>query len=261
MKETTLYPAVKQFLEGQGYVVKSEIGDCDVVAERGEEDPVIVELKRTLNLDVVLQAVQRTEVTPSVYVAVPKTCAPLRTRFRQICKLLRMLGLGLLLVHTRSCPAIVEAVIDPGPYAPRRSKPKKSRLLREFAQRVGDPNQGGTTRRGGIMTAYRQKALRIARHLQHNGPTKASVAAAAVGEPKTRDILYRNVYGWFDRVDTGIYALSPRGEQEAPPWMAASPELFENTVTGTGAAVEALKARPAKKQVRKKKTVKKKRAV
>ena len=57
MKETDLYPPVKRYLEGQGYAVKGEIHDCDVVAVRGDEAPVIVELKLNLNLEVILQAV------------------------------------------------------------------------------------------------------------------------------------------------------------------------------------------------------------
>lgn len=34
-RETDLYLPVKAFLEGQGYVVKAEVGAADVVAVRG----------------------------------------------------------------------------------------------------------------------------------------------------------------------------------------------------------------------------------
>ena len=91
-------------------------------------------------------------------------------------------------------------------------------LLGEFVRRVGDPNLGGASVRNGIMTAYRQRALGIGLFLRTNGPTKAFHVAAAIGDPKARDILYRDVYGWFDRLSTGIYALSPRGVQEVPLW-------------------------------------------
>jgi len=227
IKETDLYPGVKRFLKNQGYSVKSEIEDCDIVAVRGDEQPVIVELKTSLGLGVVLQAVQRKAISDYVYVAVPYDCAPLRIQYNPIIKLLRMLGLGLIGVHLRSKPVIAEALLDPGPYHPRKSRARKELLLREFALRVGDPNQGGSNRRGGIMTAYRQKALRIARYLRDAGPTKAAVAARDVNEPKTRNILYDNVYGWFDRIDTGIYALSARGVKEIPAWIKKYPELFD----------------------------------
>ena len=58
MAETDLYRPVKQFLEAQGYVVKGEIGQCDVVAVRGDEGPVVVELKERLSLSLILQAVE-----------------------------------------------------------------------------------------------------------------------------------------------------------------------------------------------------------
>ena len=43
--EAELYGPVKAFLEDRGYEVKGEIGPCDLVAVRGDEAPVIVELK------------------------------------------------------------------------------------------------------------------------------------------------------------------------------------------------------------------------
>ena len=85
--------------------------------------------------------------------------------------------------------------------------------------RVGYPNAGGSTARRGIMTAYRQKALAIAEYLQEHGETKAAVIARSLAEPKTRTILYNNVYGWFNRLGKGVYALSPRGETEYSKWL------------------------------------------
>ena len=32
------------------------------------------------------------------------------------------------------------------------------------------------------------------------------------------NVLYRDVYGWFDRVSLGVYDLSPRGKVEIPLW-------------------------------------------
>ena len=45
MKETELYLPIKRLLEAQGFEVKSEVKSCDVMAVRGSEAPVIVELK------------------------------------------------------------------------------------------------------------------------------------------------------------------------------------------------------------------------
>ena len=52
MKESDLYLPLKRFLEGQGYEVKGEVLDCDVMAVRGDEEPLLVELKLSLNLSV-----------------------------------------------------------------------------------------------------------------------------------------------------------------------------------------------------------------
>ncbi len=218
MKESDLYPPLKRFLEFQNYEVKGEIRDCDVLAVRGEEEPVVVELKLSLNLDVVLQAVDRLSLTQKVYIGVPKRCKILKRRRKRIIKLLRMLGLGLIVIDPGRESGGVEALLDPGAYRPRESKRRRERLLGEFVKRVGDPNLGGTAKRKGVMTAYRQRALAIARFLQEQGPTKASHVARDLREPKARDILYKNVYGWFERASIGVYELSPRGKREIPLW-------------------------------------------
>jgi|SRR5919109_826897 hypothetical protein len=231
-KESDLYPPLKRFLESQGYEVKGEVHDCDAVAVRAREAPVVVELKRVLNLDVVLQAVERLALTPKVYVAIPKRCAALESRRRHVLKLLRMLGLGLLVIDVER--SSVDVLIDPGDYRPRRSKTRQERLLGEFTKRVGDPNLGGADRRKGIVTVYRQRALAIARFLQQQPPVKASHIAATLRDPKARDILYRDVYGWFDRVALGMYALSPRGQQEIQRWPQPAEASSPSSIKSSG---------------------------
>lgn len=218
MKESDLYLPLKLFLESQNYEVKGEVHDCDVVAVRGEEAPVIVELKLSLNLNLILQAVERLSLTPSVYIGVPEGCIVLDKRRKHVLKLLRMLGLGLLVVDSSSDSGRVSILLDPGEYRPRRAKQRQVRLLGEFVKRVGDPNLGGADRRRGIMTAYRQRALKIAQYLQTRPRAKAADIARALSEPNARAILYRDVYGWFDRLERGVYALSPRGKRELALW-------------------------------------------
>jgi hypothetical protein len=218
MKESDLYLPVKRFLESQDYEVKGEVQDCDALAVRGEEAPVVVELKLSLNLEVVLQAVDRLSLTPKVYIGIPKQCKILTRRRKHIIKLLKMLGLGLVVIDPVGENGDVKVLLDPGEYRPRQSKHRRERLLGEFAKRVGDPNLGGTEKRRGIMTAYRQRAISIARFLEKQGPTKASHIAQSLQDSKARDILYRDVYGWFDRVSLGVYELSPRGKREILLW-------------------------------------------
>ena len=219
MKESDLYLPLKRFLEAQEYEVKGEVQDCDVLAVRGNENPVVVELKLSFNLDVVLQAVERLSLTPIVYIGVPKQCNVLNRRWRRIIKLLRMLGLGLVVIDLKRENSSVKVLVDPGEYKPRKLKHRQERLLGEFIKRVGDPNLGGMEKKKGIMTAYRQRALTIAQFLQKQGPTKASHLAKTIQDSKARDILYRDVYGWFDRVSIGVYELSPKGKEEIPLWL------------------------------------------
>ncbi len=101
-RETELYPPIKRFLEGQGYEVKSEVGDCDVVAVRDGEEPVLVELKTSFNLPLVLQGVRRQAISDAVYLAFaasPVKTSMWRRQRRDILKLCRRLGLGLLVVR------------------------------------------------------------------------------------------------------------------------------------------------------------------
>ncbi len=204
MLETDLYPPVKRFLEAQGYVVKAEIGDCDVLAVRGEEPPVIVELKTGFTLQLLLQGIDRQAVTDTVYLAIPE---PKRTLPQDILRLCRCLGLGLLVVNQNW----VEAHLDPAPYQPRKALRRKAVLLKEFQRRVGDPNSGGSSKRP-LVTAYRQDALRCVKFLKSTGASKISVIVAQTKVDRTAAILRRDVYGWFMKLDRGIYSLSAKGE-------------------------------------------------
>jgi hypothetical protein len=203
MAETDLYPPIKDFLVRQGYTVKAEIKDCDVVAVRDDEPPVIVELKSTFSLQLVLQGIDRQAMTDAVYLAFRP---PKRRQLADIIKLCRRLGLGVLVVTG----PMVEALADPEPYRPRKALDRKGRLLKEFARRVGDPNLGGSARQP-RMTAYRQDALRIAAMIGRSGPSKVADLRNQTRVGRTAGILQNDVYGWFQRESRGVYALSPKG--------------------------------------------------
>jgi hypothetical protein len=219
IQEADLYLPLKKFLVQQGYEVKGEVQNCDVIAVRGDRHVVVVELKLSINLTVLLQAVDRLQISDVVYIGVPSGIGILKKQRKLIIKLLRMLGLGLIAIDPAATVGSVDVLCDPGEYKPRRVTHRTNRLLGEFMHRVGDPNTGGSTTQRGIMTVYRQKALAIAKYLQEHGKTKASVIAKQLAEPKTRVILYDNVYGWFRRLGKGVYELSPQGEAEFPRWL------------------------------------------
>ena len=212
--ESALYAPIKALLESQGYVVKGEVGPADMVACRGDEPPVIVELKRGFTLSLLHQATDRLRMTASVYLAVPEgRGARWRTSLKANTTLCRRLGLGLILVHR----GIAQVALDPGPYAPRLDTARRGKLLREFARRDGDPVAGGLPTSAGRMTAYRQDALRLAAHLAAAGPSRGAAVAAATGVAKATRMMADNPYGWFERVAKGTYALTPRGSAALPP--------------------------------------------
>lgn len=208
-RETDLYPPIKNFLEGQGYVVKSEVGAVDVMAVRGGEPPVVIELKLGFSLSLFHQCVARQSLTEDVYLAVPRqTGKRFAKAVKDNLKLARRLGLGLITV--RMSDGLVQVHCDPGPFQPRIAKARQQALLREFARRQGDPNDGGQTRRG-LVTAYRQDALKLALYLFEAGASKGADVARETGISKATRMMADDHYGWFERVETGVYGLTPAG--------------------------------------------------
>lgn len=204
--ETSLYAAVKGYLEGLGFEAKGEVLGCDVVAVRAGDTPlfVIAEMKAGLSLELVLQGVDRAAACDEVWLAVRATGRG-RDHDRRAHRLCRMLGFGLLAVTPSS--GCVEVLAEPSPYRPRKNAGRRALLLREHAMRRGDPTPGGATRQP-VMTAYRQAALRCADALR-DGPRRTRELSAL--EPTAPGILLRNVYGWFERVERGVYHLTPSG--------------------------------------------------
>lgn len=211
--ECDLYPAVKAFLQHQGYDVKGEVGGCDVVGTRAGERPVIVELKLTFSLALVLQGVDRLSLTDRVYLAVARPgrrtpgISVYRRDVRQLC---RRVGLGLMTVAPGGA---VEVLVDLEPYQPRIRRRRLVRLLVEHSRRAGDPTQGGVTRTP-IMTAYRQEALRCALLLERGEQVTLRALRETGLVPNASSILHRNVYGWFERVQRATYRVTARAKDD-----------------------------------------------
>ncbi|OAN80572.1 hypothetical protein A8B82_00545 [Sulfitobacter sp. EhC04] len=210
-RETDLYPPIKAYLEDQGYVVKAEVGAADVMALRGAEPPLIIELKLGFSLALFHQCLERLKVSDDIYLAVARQPGK---RFAKALKanttLARRLGLGLITV--RLSDGLVEVHCDPGPYAPRKSAKRQAMLLREFARRQGDPNDGGQTR-AGLVTAYRQDTLKLAVYLFEAGASRGADVARETGVTRATTMMRDNHYGWFEKVEKGVYGLTPAGAE------------------------------------------------
>lgn len=212
--ETSLYLPVKNFLEGAGYTVKGEIGGCDLVGLSDEDPPVMVvcELKLSFNLELILQAVDRASVADELWIAARISAKgkgrESDKRYRDLC---RRLGIGMLGVADNGTVNVIVGSVTP---MPRTNPKRRSRLMREHQKRRGDPAVGGSTRTP-LMTAYRQQALGCAAALA-SGPLKVRDVRASV--PEAGKILQANVYGWFERVDRGVYGLTPAGLEALARW-------------------------------------------
>lgn len=219
MSETALYPAVKRFLEAAGFCVKGEVCGCDVVAVRDNEHLhlAIVEMKVGFNLELLLQAVDRMRAADEVWLAVPASRRG-RDRDRRVHGLCRLIGFGLIAID--AARGRVEVLVEPGPYRPRTDARRRGRLLTEHARRSGDPSPGGSTRQP-VMTAYRQRALACAALLREGQSRPRDLRVVA---PDSGSILRRNVYGWFERVDRGVYRLTSLGEAALTRWPVEMPE-------------------------------------
>jgi hypothetical protein len=214
-RESDLYGPIKGYLVKQGYEVKGEVGAADLVARRGDDPLLIVELKLRPSLSLYHQAIARLTVTNHVYIAIPKPSGrSARRMLKDNHAMCRRLGLGFITVRQNGH---VEVQCDPGPYAPRQNKKRAAKLLRAFEALRGDPNEGGATRHG-IVTAYRQDALRCAAYLVETGPEKGALVAKATGVAKATTIMRDNHYGWFERVETGVYGLTEAGRQGLKDW-------------------------------------------
>ena len=223
--ETDLYPPLKAWLEEAGYLVRAEVGGCDVAACKGG-DLVLIEIKRAINLDLLLQVVRRQEAEAAVYAAVP---AP-RTvdkRWRGLTRLLKRLEVGLLLVYLESARPRVELAFHPVRQEPRRRKQAARALLTEISGRSRDLNVGGSVRQK-IMTAYREEALGVAAALDRLGPTSPKTLRAAGTSVKTGRILFDNHYGWYERLAKGVYQLSESGREA----LSQHPELVAGLLAG-----------------------------
>jgi hypothetical protein len=206
--ETSLYLPVKDFLEQAGYAVKGEIGGCDLVG-LSDSDPTIVvvcELKLSFNLELILQAVDRAAVSDEVWIAA-RISAKGRgreadKRYRDLC---RRLGIGMLGVSDAGDVSVIVGSVTP---------------MREHRNRRGDPALGGSTRQP-VMTAYRQQALGCAAALAA-GPLRVRDVTTSV--PDAGKILLSNVYGWFERLERGIYGLTDAGREALIRWPQKIPD-------------------------------------
>lgn len=209
--EHELYLPVKTLFEQLGYEVKAEVKNCDAVAVKDGET-VIIELKLRLNLDVLLQAVDRQKMSDTVYIAVPFAKKSIvMKRYAETAGLLRRLGIGLIIVRRRREGMSCEIAQDAGVSGGARNKRRTRLLMNEFDGRTGDNNVGGTTKTP-LITAYRENTLVAASILSRLGEASAALLRKSGAHAKVYQMLVKNYYGWFERTgEKGVFRLTASG--------------------------------------------------
>ncbi len=216
--EEDLSKPVTDFLIKQGYDVRCEVNSCDIAAVKGEEI-LIVELKKSLSIELLLQAVKRQKISDLVYVAIPKPKKLTgRGKWQDICHLIKRLELGLILVSLSGKKQSVEVAVEPTKFdrvkSIRASSKKRESLLKEIKGRSSNLNKGGICGQK-IITSYRESAVYIACLLEKFGNMSSKQLKLKGSNPeKTYSILYSNHYEWFDKVEKGIYSLNKKGREE-----------------------------------------------
>lgn len=216
LKETSLYAPVKTWLERQGYTVRGEVGRCDIAAVK-DENLIVVELKLKASMALLAQAAERQDYADAVYIALPVTGKRHRPPDSgNLNRLLRRLDIGLILVVFLKKSVRVEIISHPGEESQgiRRKRPKRrGAILREVAGRDMDLTPGGLAGGKGRVSAYRQRAIRLAAWLSVLREATPADLKGLGAPPDTGAILSRNLYGWFTRLRRGVYGLHPAGEQ------------------------------------------------
>ncbi len=212
MLETELFHPVKELLENQGYQVKGEIGAIDVFAMKQDES-IAVELKTSITLKLIYQAVERQKIADFVYIAIPKSAMTShKGQTKSFLLLLRRLSIGLLVVSKNGVEVLLEAKDYDLSISKNRNKKAKNKLYSEFKNRKNDDNLGGM--KGKRITFYREQALEIL-HIIHSHPgISPKEIKILTKNTKTSSILQKNYYGWFHRLERGSYTLSEKGLQE-----------------------------------------------
>lgn len=210
MKESDLYPHLKAWLEGNGYAVRAEVGGCDVAALK-DGNLALIEMKLSINLDLVLQALKRQRADAAVYVAVPAPSSVTR-RWLELERLLKRLEIGLILVYMQSVPPRVELAFHPVRQERQKNRAATRAMLKEMAGRSLDLNVGGSNRQKRV-TAYREEALAVAAALERLGPSPPRALRALGTSAKTGAILLADHYGWFERLGKGLYGLTEQGKK------------------------------------------------
>ncbi|MCG8528015.1 MAG: DUF2161 family putative PD-(D/E)XK-type phosphodiesterase [Opitutales bacterium] len=213
MKEADLSQPLQRYLQDQGYKVNCEVGHCDMTAMKGDE-LIVIELKLKVSLKFIYQAINRKQISDSVYLALPvHGSGTMPPEFRNLKALLKRLELGLLLVRFLKTKTRVEVVMHPDQWqAPKRVK-RKRQILREIEARPTEYNKAGMVGSEQKITAYRRRVIEVAREMGDGKLWSPAQLKNKGCHSDCGNMLRMNHYGWFVREERGKYRLDESGRE------------------------------------------------
>lgn len=212
MKETELYLPVKTLFESLGYEVKAEINHIDILASK-EDYFIACELKTSVSLKLIYQAIERQKIVDEVYIATyKKHIHSSKQTYRNLIALLKRLEIGLIAVSGDLAEIVLES--KPFDYAKSRAmyQKKKQKMKKEFTLSKTSLNIGGT--KGKIMTRYKEMVTQIGIYILDHGPSSPKAIKHALNIEKVSSILQKNYQQYFVRIDRGVYDLTQEGRKE-----------------------------------------------
>ncbi len=212
--EKDLGKIIKKYFLENGYTVRSEVNDCDVVIENNGLISII-EIKKKINFDLILQAIKRQRLSEIVYICIEKNSIKSK-KWNDYIYLLRRLELGLILIDIEKDESVL-FYQHPKSFSRKhsftRSKKRREKLLQEFYNRSIDYNTGGSVREK-ILTQYKEDSLYIVYLLKkYKQLSLKELRDLGANAKKCSSILQNNFYKFFERVSRGVYKSSNKGEE------------------------------------------------
>ena len=219
--ETELYGPLKDFFEGYGYEVHGEVKNCDLIALKDDEI-VALELKLKFSLKLVYQCLERKTLSPCVYAVIETPKGGIYSKeSKRMINLLKRIEVGLFCVSFYESGVKVDKILDPVLIPIRHNTRKKKQLLKEIDNRSGSYNVGGS--KGPHISAFREASIHVAAILSLHGQMSAKSIKEIGGPEKTSSILIQNYYGWFAKVERGVYKL----DEMAYSYLKTYPHIFD----------------------------------
>ncbi len=203
--ESDLFSPVKALFEQNGYEVNGEVKGCDLAAVKGDI-LAVCELKKSFNLKLVYQLMERKKLTSEVYAVIPTPKSFRAKHTKSMLELLKKLGVGLVVVSPETM--LAQVVVNPDGNSENPTKKRintRKKIIAEVNGRLSN-NLGGINKTE-IMTLYKENSLAALCYAENNEILKTRFLKKEIV-----NAVRSNYYEWFERVGRGEYVMTEKGK-------------------------------------------------